>query len=210
LRRDHSLAARWTPEQVRGDGTGGEAVQTKQRGHSSEPSAKIARIATLLPRSGGGARHRGSGRRTPISRSTAPSWVVERRCWSTHRPKRPVTPDSFRGPLRGEERGLSGDHSPSARWTPEQVRGDGRGGQAVPPKQPRHSSEPPAPIAHRATRLPRRGGGARHRRADGGRPYRALPRHSGWPNVATCRHIAPKDPSPRTWSGVHSAARSGA
>ena len=37
---------------------------------------------------------------------------------------RPVTPDLFRGPLRGEEKGLSRHHSLAAGWTPERVRGD--------------------------------------------------------------------------------------
>jgi hypothetical protein len=40
---------------------------------------------------------------------------------------RSVTPDSFRGPLRGEENGLRRERAFAARWTPEQVRGDGEG-----------------------------------------------------------------------------------
>ena len=35
-----------------------------------------------------------------------------------------VTPDLFRGPLCGEEKGLIRHRSLAARWTPEQVRGD--------------------------------------------------------------------------------------
>ncbi len=41
-------------------------------------------------------------------------------CSRTH----PVTPDSFRGPPRGEEGGRRRRHACAARWTPEPVRGD--------------------------------------------------------------------------------------
>ena len=49
---------------------------------------------------------------------------MERLCEPVVFQAHPVTSDSFRGPLSGEEKGLILDHSSAARWTPEQVRGD--------------------------------------------------------------------------------------
>ena len=46
-------------------------------------------------------------------------------CWACSFQARAATPDLFRGLLRGEERGWRGCRPPAARWTPEQVRGDG-------------------------------------------------------------------------------------
>ncbi|ATI54989.1 hypothetical protein CP552_04530 [Sphingomonas melonis] len=40
-------------------------------------------------------------------------------------PKFFVTPDLFRGPLCGAGAAGGSKHPPAARWTPEQVRGDG-------------------------------------------------------------------------------------
>ena len=56
-----------------------------------------------------------------------------------------VTPDWFRGPLRGEENGLKRYDEPAARWTPEPVRGDGARGEGVgvPRSRARHVASRP-------------------------------------------------------------------
>ncbi len=48
-----------------------------------------------------------------------------RRCKGALGPFTSVTPDLFRGPLCGEGTAGGLEHPPAARWTPEQVRGDG-------------------------------------------------------------------------------------
>ena len=57
-----------------------------------------------------------------MKRPTTPNPPTE---WERKaRPKSPVTPDSFRGPPRGEGDGHRLQLPPAAQWTPDQVRGD--------------------------------------------------------------------------------------